>query len=157
MPWNTQSEVLSQDSGAEFTAPVVLGYQPPIIESKDRLDDYLGSLVTIRGKVFYTKQPTILGVQVNSVKHGGDGHATGILEKWEHTFQPGNSNDEEIAAGQNNFGFDGVNPVTVIRYFLYDDLEGRLSKVTFNQHKDEQQQKNVIIDDREQLEQHIGC
>lgn len=57
---------------------------PVLTDTADR-DEFIGTLVTIRGKVINSKIPTIIGVDVRSSDpdlRGQQGEATGILERW---------------------------------------------------------------------------
>ena len=74
--------IMSFPIWANSTAPI------PIITQASELEDNIGKLITIKGMVFNSKIPTILGVDVSS--NNPDlrkkiGCATGILSKFEVT------------------------------------------------------------------------
>ena len=77
-PLNESAEGIQQD---EFEAPQKYGFTPVVIEDADNLARNVGSLVTIKGKIFVNKRQTILGVHLKAAHeyHGLEGYAVGIL------------------------------------------------------------------------------
>lgn len=58
---------------------------PVLLTSREKIDDNVGKLVTIKGEVTNTKIPSILGIDVESSEpdlRGKAATATGILKKW---------------------------------------------------------------------------
>jgi len=56
----------------------------PVVRKHDNLDDYVGQLITIKGRVLNSKQPRIIGVDIsthNPDLRGKRAKATGILKK----------------------------------------------------------------------------
>ena len=113
--------ILARASRGEESTFAVLGMKPPVLTKPAQLDKHLGRLVVVRGVLSRTRVPRIIGVEVEDRPElrGQLATATGILVR--PVAKVEQLSDAEL---RGTIVLDGPG----IKYRLYRDLEGHLSK-----------------------------